>query len=148
MRIQKENKMNKENARNQVITDSEALNTWHTKPVPFIIGILIAVIYARIPLPDSLLTVDLIIAGLFFIFGIVYALKIYPSYFTVKPMIRNSNVISFLNGLCGSIIFGCIWNSNLTNRKKGVSNIVYVVVIILSAILMFVAAFAMGLYLL
>jgi hypothetical protein len=39
----------------------------------------------------------------------------------------NSRVISFLNGLFGFIIFGCLWNSNLTNKRKGISNVVYAV---------------------
>ena len=55
---------------------------------------------------------------------IYYAVKVYPSYFSDKPLLTSSSTISFLNGLFGGIIFGCLWNYNLTNEKMGVSYIV------------------------
>ena len=63
------------------------------------------------------------------VFGIIYALAVYPSFFTANPKIKNNTGISFLNGLFGGIIFGCIWNSNLTKKRKGISHIVFVIVI-------------------
>lgn len=65
--------------------------------------------------------------------SIAYALVVYPSYFTKKPLIKSSHAISFLNYAIGWIIFGALWNdnilcSNLEKRpKKGYSHIVFVV---------------------
>jgi hypothetical protein len=55
---------------------------------------------------------------------IIYALKVYPSYFTDKPVFKSSKVISFANFAFGAVIFGILWNTNLTAKKKGVSYIV------------------------
>ena len=65
----------------------------------------------------------------YIIFTIVYALKIYPSYFSDKPMLDSVEAISFLNTFAGGIIFGLLWNHNLTLKKIGISHIVYVVLI-------------------
>lgn len=53
-----------------------------------------------------------------------YAFIIYPTFFTSSPSLRNVGTASFLNGLFGGIIFGCLWNTCLTKHKKGVSYIV------------------------
>jgi hypothetical protein len=58
---------------------------------------------------------------------IVYAAKFYPSYFAEKPLLKSSKVISFANLMFGNLIFGLIWNSNLTKKTKGISHIVYTV---------------------
>jgi hypothetical protein len=55
---------------------------------------------------------------------ITYALRVYPSYFTDKPVFKSSKVISFANFTFGAVIFGALWNTNLTEKKKGVSYIV------------------------
>lgn len=57
-----------------------------------------------------------------------YAGAFFPSLFkddcekTTSPA-----MISFLNLFFGGIIFGCMWNSNLTKKQKGISNVVYLV---------------------
>lgn len=66
--------------------------------------------------------------ALSFVTTAIYALYIYPSYFTEKPKIKSNMLISFLNLAFGSVIFGPIWNTNLTKRKKGVSNIVLTII--------------------
>ncbi|MGN0301904.1 MAG: hypothetical protein ACI4BI_03405 [Anaerotardibacter sp.] len=58
---------------------------------------------------------------------IVYAAVMYVSYFDETPKLDNVEAINFLNLFFGSIIFGCIWNSNLTKGKKGISWIVFIV---------------------
>ncbi|MBQ9067906.1 MAG: zinc-ribbon domain-containing protein [Eggerthellaceae bacterium] len=73
-------------------------------------------------------------------FSIYYALAMYPSLFTSSPKATSVNAVSFLNGFVGGIIFGLIWNSNLTKRYKGISNIVFVVF----NCVVFVAAFFFG----
>lgn len=63
---------------------------------------------------------------------ILYALIFYPSYFTEKPLIKSSRVISCLNFLFGNVIFGAFWNHNLTLKKKGVSYCVFAILNFLS----------------
>lgn len=50
-----------------------------------------------------------------------YAVKIYPSYFSEKPRIKSSKLISFANFVFGGLIFGLLWNGNLTKKTKGIS---------------------------
>lgn len=52
---------------------------------------------------------------------IAYAALFYPSYFTDRPRLHSPAVISFANCAFGGLIFGLLWNSNLTKRVKGVS---------------------------
>ena len=85
-----------------------------------------------------------ILALVYVIFCIVYAAKIYPSYFTDKPMIESSQAISFLNTFVGGIIFGLLWNHNLTRREKGISNIVFIVLIAAAFVLAILAVFVLG----
>lgn len=76
-----------------------------------------------------LITCEIAIASL----EIVYAAVFYPSYFKEDPVIKSSKVISMLNLMFGDIIFGAIWNANLTNSHnfstihKGKSYIVFIV---------------------
>lgn len=68
---------------------------------------------------------------------ILYAVLGYNSYFTKKPLLKDSRAISFFNFFFGNIIFGALWNYNLTNsRKTGVpmKGVSYIVCIILSAL--------------
>lgn len=44
----------------------------------------------------------------------IYAGFVYPSFFKEKPLIRSSKIISFTNPFFGGLIFGLLWNSNLT----------------------------------
>ncbi len=60
----------------------------------------------------------------------VYAVKFYPSYFTDKPLLRSSKAISFANFMFGGLIFGLLWNGNLSKKTKGIS---YIVAAVLSA---------------
>jgi hypothetical protein len=84
-----------------------------------------------------------VLAIAYLIFTIVYAAKIYPSYFSDKPMISSSEAVSFLNTFCGGIIFGLLWNHNLTLKNKGISNVVFIVLIAVEFVLVFLAAFAL-----
>ena len=74
----------------------------------------------------------------------MYAAKIYPSYFTDKPMIDSPEAVSFLNTFVGGIIFGLIWNHNLTRKEKGIAHIVFIVFIAVAFVLAFVAAFMLA----
>lgn len=50
----------------------------------------------------------------------VYAGYIYPKFFTDKPRFVDPALVSFMNGFFGGVI-GCLWNSNLTKAKRGIS---------------------------
>jgi hypothetical protein len=78
---------------------------------------------------------------IYVVFCIVYAAKIYPSYFTDKPMISSNEAISFLNTFVGGIIFGLFWNHNLTRREKGIAHIVFIVIIAATFAFALLAAF-------
>ena len=54
-----------------------------------------------------------------------YILKVYPTLFTDQPMTTSSAMVSFLNLAVGGIIFGCLWNHNLTLGRPGKSPTVF-----------------------
>ena len=72
--------------------------------------------FIRIPLVIILLILELL-----------YAIGFYRSYFTKSPWLKSSKAISFCNLMFGGIIFGCLWNHNLTlsqqtqSRMMGIS---------------------------
>jgi len=121
------------------------LDKWRTNSGLTIFGIIVGIIISRIvfgdalldSLPLELLLIFGIAAIAYSIIGIVYAAVIYPSLFTARPKAKSPGSVSFLNGLFGSFIFGVIWNINLTNRKKGISHIVYVILAIVLNVVMF-----------
>lgn len=81
-------------------------------------------------------------AAIWAILCTIYALVFYPSYFREKPILKSRRAISFANLLFGGVIFGCLWNSNLTRSKilerpqKGTSYIVLTILSILQICLM------------
>lgn len=75
---------------------------------------------------------------------IVYAAVFYPSYFKEAPVLKSGKAISFLNLMIGGIIFGALWNANLTKSRRsgephrGVSFAVFIassVLVLLSLVL-------------
>jgi hypothetical protein len=127
--------------------NAPVLGNWETSAGYTILGIL-ACCAVNLLTSASMLSTEslgmasmgLIFSLIYLVFVIVYAVKIYPSFFTDKPMVTGSNAISFLNTFAGGIIFGLLWNHNLTRKDKGVSHIVYVVLIGLSALFSFIGA--------
>jgi cation transport ATPase len=69
------------------------------------------------------------------IFGIYYALTIYPSLFANTPKMKSNELIAFLNAFLGGPIFGLIWNYNLTNRHRGISNNIFAVLAVILVML-------------
>lgn len=68
---------------------------------------------------------------------IVYALVFYSSFFTKRPRMQSSQLISFANCLIGGVVFGCIWNRNLTKsaeKKQPMRGIAYIVFVVLEII--------------
>lgn len=77
------------------------------------------------PLVQFALCLGLLTGVLQYAVMIVYAALFYPSYFADRPRLRSSAAISFANCAFGGLVFGLLWNSNLTKRAKGVSAKVY-----------------------
>ncbi|MEC4272400.1 hypothetical protein VJ923_04390 [Adlercreutzia sp. R25] len=73
------------------------------------------------PVVQFALCVGLLTGVLQYAVMIIYAVLFYPSYFTNRPQLRSSAVISFANCAFGGLVFGLLWNSNLTKRVKGMS---------------------------
>lgn len=73
------------------------------------------------PVVQFALCVGLLTGVLEYAVMIIYAVLFYPSYFTNRPRLRSSAAISFANCAFGGLVFGLLWNSNLTKRVKGVS---------------------------
>lgn len=68
---------------------------------------------------------------------LLYAIIFYPSYFTEKPRVRSSKAISLLNFCFGGIVFGAIWNHNLTRSKEGgkpAKGVSYIVAIVFASL--------------
>lgn len=69
---------------------------------------------------DEVVYESAIISFVYVATTMVYAGYIYPKYFTDKPRFTDSALVSFTNGFFGGA-FGCLWNSNLTKAKRGIS---------------------------
>lgn len=50
-----------------------------------------------------------------------YSLLIYPTLFSKHPKITSNKAVSFCNLMFGGIIFGLLWNHNLTRKERGIS---------------------------
>lgn len=123
-----------------------AIEEWKPAPGFSVLGALVgspALAFAQLMVAAVVATVagDFVgsIVSLLLWFGIraAYALVVYPSYFTSKPLVKSSKAISFLNYSVGWVIFGALWNSNLRcssierRPKKGCSHIVFTVLAVL-----------------
>lgn len=75
------------------------------------------------------------------ILGIGYASFLYSSYYRQKPAIKSQRLMSFLNLLFGGILFGCLWNANLTickltgDVRKNAASVVFMVLAVLQVVL-------------
>ena len=71
--------------------------------------------------------IPIIIFTLIAIWGLIHTLVVYPSLFGPNPKMRSNAAISFVNCFLGGIIFGLLFNHNLSQGTKGVSNVVLAV---------------------
>lgn len=69
---------------------------------------------------------------------LLYAAYFYNSLFKPNSKNHSSTAVSFCNLLFGGIVFGCIWNSNLTKKKRGISYIVFIVFLASALIYIFI----------
>lgn len=121
----------------QPVVDAPVLQTWKTSvgfsvlamilglPLLMILSSLIAilpiVLFAMLTGLSDPQSFSPILALVGNALMLVYAVKIYPSYFSEKPRLRSSKLISFANFMFGGLIFGLLWNGNLTKKTKGMS---------------------------
>lgn len=105
-------------------TATPLLDSWKTSVGMFILGLVCS--YGIAALAELWGTEALFCAALLFVGGIIYwTLGGYPSLFTARPDVRSRGAVSFLNAFFGGIVFGALWNTCLTKRKKGVSQYVF-----------------------
>lgn len=98
----------------------------------WIIAIGISPALPRMPYQSTIGIIGAINGLIYSAICLLYALIFYPSYFTEKPLIKSSRVISCLNFLFGNVIYGAFWNHNLTIKKKGISSYVFAILNFLS----------------
>jgi hypothetical protein len=137
----------------QPVIDAPVLQTWKSSVGFSVLGGLfgtpllflaspIAFLYIRLfpmwtgpPNPKAFVLILGLVGNLLML---VYAAKFYPSYFTEKPRLGSSKLISFANFMFGGLVFGLLWNGNLTKKTKGSS---YLVSAVLSGMACFSFAF-------
>jgi len=113
--------------------------SWLTSGALAVLFVVLLSVYIGGPISTSRLTsMAGPLAGLVvYIFGVAYVFAFYLSYFKQRPRITSSRAISFWNFFFGGVIFGALWNRNLTKSRdagksdKGVS---YAVAVVLNVI--------------
>lgn len=84
-------------------------------------------------------------AIVYFLLAIVYIQAIYPTILTDNPVLTSSRAISFWNLFFGGVVFGSIWNGNLTycsRGYKGRANTTRTLFSVLSAFIILLFGFA------
>lgn len=98
-----------------------ALDGWKTSIGLSILGCIFANIVCSLPYATYAGWIITIIYGLS---TIIYVIAVYPSFFSAGPLLTSPGAISFFNCFFGGYVFGPLWNTNLTKRKKGISHLV------------------------
>ena len=98
------------------------LRHWKTSVAYSLLGVVVSVLVGFL-----VEAVPVLFLPIWAITSVFYAAVVYPSYFSDTPKATDNNSISFMNFFFGGVIFGSIWNSNLTNRTKGISYIVFAI---------------------
>ncbi len=73
--------------------------------------------------------IAMLVALAYVVFQYIYALSIYPSFFTKKPKMTGNWKISFLNLFLGGIPFGIFFQNNIPKREKGISPLIFTVLL-------------------
>ena len=108
------------------------LDSWKTSVGMFLLGFLCSFALSSATFLGT--PAYLAVAAAFTIGLLYWMFGGYPSLFTSKPHLKSSGAVSFLNGFFGGIVFGALWCTCLTKRKKGISQYV------LTALLLVVVA--------
>ena len=112
---------------NATMVNNQGVTGWKTDVAMSVLGgVVLAILAGGGNLINT--TVDSGLMCLLAAAGLVYALVVYPKFFEPEGFAgKSSQLFSFLNIFLGGIIFGCIWNHNLTTNNKGISYIVFTV---------------------
>lgn len=122
--------------------DSNAplLSVWQTNALATAGGVMAVAIVNILAMQYA--TLGLVLSLLVYAASLFYVLSVYPSYFSQKPKLANPEAVSFANGFFGGLIFGLLWNHNLTRKVKGSSYIFYACMLVTSVLLtLFTSAF-------
>ncbi len=123
---------NSENNRLAAAQSFSFLDNWKTSVGIFILGLICS---NACSLVSYFGTVPSIIMAIVFALGTLgWALGGYPSLFTDKPCLKSRNAACFLNAFFGGIVFGALWCTCLTKKKRGVSQYVQSALIFATAI--------------
>jgi len=121
------------------------LQNWDAPVAPAILGLLsVSTFVDVISTPrsyngsfDGLLSFVLVAVAILIavtIWGLIHSIIVYPSLFEEKPKMKSGAAVSFINCLLGGVVFGLLWNNNLSKGKIGISFKVYSVLISLTCI--------------
>ena len=135
-----------------IATESKPfLDNWSTSIGMFLLGLLLSAavnrgldLFSGSSASDFALIGSSIVSLAFLVLVFVYSLVIYPSLFTDKPKLQSSKTGSFLNSFVGGLIFGAIWCSALTKKKKGISQ--YVLVVLVSIVFILTLLLNLGVF--
>ncbi len=100
-----------------------------------LLEVLVAVVRPNGGSSTGVLLIILLLCIIYSILGIWYAASFFPALFK-RDNTSSPATVSFLNGLFGNVLFGCLWNHALTKKQKGASNIVYIVLMAASIVLL------------
>lgn len=113
------------------IDDRPAIRNWSSAPAFSVLGAFANFLFGTIM---GLLFEIPFVAAIFCVILILYAVIMYRSYFSTRPIIKSSKAISFLNFFAGWIVFGWLWNRSLNKShlsgevKQGISYIVFTII--------------------
>ena len=118
---------------------SHFLAQWKTSVGAFIVGLISNAVLGGVA---GYLSSALWLVAIIYALAIVcYALAYYPSLFKDGAQARSSAAVSFGNGFFCGLVFGAIWNSCLMNGKIGISHYVFVGLLAAIFIFSFVSAY-------
>jgi len=123
----------------QPVNDSASLRKWKTDVFSTVAGVALWLVLTTVS--DFPFSLDILLRTAFSLLSVYYALVVFPTYFTAKPRLTNTKVVSFANGFFGGVIFGLLWNRNLTKKTQGISYIVFTVVLLIVFIIRLILKF-------
>lgn len=112
--------------RSGIVPPNDLLANWKTDwgmlvlgifTIPLVFFVLMKLSGVR-PLQDAVIVAYYLIALMLVTFQFFYSIRFYPSYFSTTPLVNDRKLVSYLNGLGGSI-FGIIWSINMAKNTKG-----------------------------
>lgn len=119
----------------QPAASAPVLDTWKTSVGFSALGLILNLMILSFVSDVSRSPNGLMVAVIIYILMASYALGAYPSYFSDRPLLQSRSAISFVNTIVGGPLFGLQWNRNLKKGTKGISYIVFSVLIVLAAFL-------------